>query len=113
MSQSGEMEQSVAWLMLGSYLQKYEHREVMVLIVTVSCQGHQINESSQENQINKRASLGGSIGRRPALQDQPGTRKNTGRQQCNLKLKICRSCYFLKDRQPPLLWTIVFTVLPM
>ena len=60
-------EQSAAWLMLDSYLQKYEHREVIVVIATVSCEGHQINASSQENQINKRASSGGSIGRRPGL----------------------------------------------
>ena len=107
-------EQSVAWLMLDSYLQKYEHREVIVVIATVSCEGHQINESSQDNQINKRASSGGSIGRRPGLQDQPGTRKNTDRQQCNLKLKTCRGrCYFLNNRRPPLLWAIVFTALPI
>ena len=77
-SQSGEMGPSGAWLMLGGYLQDYGHREVMVVIATVSCD--HINESSQENQVNKSASLGGSIGRRPALQDQPGTRRNTGRQ---------------------------------
>ena len=107
-------EQSAAWLMLDSYLQKYEHREVIVVIATVSCEGHQINASSQENQINKRASSGGSIGRRPGLQDQPGTRKSRGRQQCNLKLKTRRRRrYFLKDRRPPLLWAIVFTVLPI
>ena len=60
-SQSGEMGQSGAWLMLGGSLQDYGHREGMVVIATVSCD--HINESSQENRVNKSASLGGSIGR--------------------------------------------------